>query len=82
MKRNIYIAIIALGAALGILGSGLSEAFVAADRPSTIVTDAWAAAKTCVPACTAPESCYCTYKNGATCDDDHVVYGTCSCTCK
>jgi len=45
----------------------------------------WSAAKveaaSCSPACKNASDCFCTYDNGATCADDHPVYGTCRCKC-
>jgi len=37
--------------------------------------------KTCSPACKKNQSCYCTFKNGSVCVDDHAILGACTCRC-
>ncbi len=37
-----------------------------------------AMAKDCGSSC---ETCYCTFRNGSTCSDDHAVLGKCTCRC-
>lgn len=45
---------------------------------SLAVADLGLTAKDCGSSC---ETCYCTYRNGSTCVDDHPILGACTCKC-
>lgn len=37
---------------------------------------------TCEANCNKPKNCYCRYKNGSSCMQNHVLLGECTCVCE